>query len=453
MKQEIISEIENKSYVKVKQLLEQEHVPDISDLLEEIEDSLTLAKVFKLLSKDIAAEVFSYTSSETQEKLVKLFSDRELKNIIEDMYTDDLVDFIDEMPANIVERILKNATSETRNTINKFLKYEENTAGSVMTSEYLDVKSSNTVTQTINKIRKFGKDIESLSVIYVTNTSRVLEGIVSIRDILLADPEEKIEDIMRTNIIYENTNTDQEEIAKIFKQYDFLALPIVDKENRLVGIVTVDDVVHIIDEEATEDISKMNAISPNDKPYLKTNVFRIWLDRFPWLLLLMLSATFTGLIITKNEALLSKSAFGIILTACIPMLMGTGGNAGGQASATIIRGIALNEISMKDYFKVAWKEIRISILLGLSLAPVCFLKLLFLDGLHAQEGGVLCAAVVSLAMFITVVAAKVVGCSLPLIAKQCKLDPAVMASPFITTIIDSLSLLILCSLTMALLPI
>lgn len=453
MKDEIISEIENKSYSKVKLLLEQEHVPDISDLLEEIEDPLTLAKVFKLLSKDIAAEVFSYVSSETQEKLVKLFSDRELKNIIEDMYTDDLVDFIDEMPANIVERILKNATPETRKTINKFLKYEDNTAGSVMTSEYLDIKSSNTVAQTINKIRRFGKDIESLSVIYVTNTSRVLEGFVSIRDILLADPEDKIADIMRTNIIYERTHTDQEEIAEIFKQYDFLALPIVDRESRLVGIVTIDDVVDIIDEEATEDISKMNAISPNDKPYLKTSVFRLWLDRFPWLLLLMLSATFTGLIITSNEAILSKSAFGIILTACIPMLMGTGGNAGGQSSATIIRGIALNEISIKDYFKVAFKEIRISLLLGLSLAPFCFLKLLFLDGLINTEGGVVVALVICLSMFITVVAAKFVGASLPLIAKQCKLDPAVMASPFITTIIDSLSLLILCSLTMALLPV
>ena len=453
MKEEIISEIENKSYSKVKLLLEQEHVPDISDLLEEIDDPLTLAKVFKLLSKDIAAEVFSYSSSETQEKLVKLFSDRELKNIIEDMYTDDIIDLIDEMPAILVERILKSATEETRNTINKFLKYEENTAGSLMTSEYLDVKSTNTIAQTINKIRRFGKDLESLSVVYVTNTSRVLEGFVSIRDILLAEPEDKIGDIMRTNIIYEYTNTDQEEIAEIFKQYDFIALPIVDKEKRLVGIVTIDDIVDIIDEEATEDISKMNAISPNDKPYLKTNVFRLWIDRVPWLMLLMLSATFTSLIITKNEAILNKSAFGIILTACMPMLMGTAGNAGGQSSATIIRGIALNEISIKDYFKVAFKEIRVSLLLGLSLAPVCFLKLLFLDGLFGQEGGVLVAAVISLAMFITVLVAKIVGCSLPLIAKQCKLDPAVMASPFITTIIDSVSLLILCGLTMALLPI
>ena len=257
---------------------------------------------------------------------------------------------------------------------------------------------------------------------------------------------------METNIISVDTSTDQEEIALTFQKYDFLSLPVVDKENRLVGIVTIDDVVDIISEEATEDIAIMNAVAPSDKPYLKTGVLKIWWNRVPWLMLLMISATFTGLIITNNEAILSKSAFGIVLTACIPMLMGTGGNAGGQSSATIIRGIALNEITIKDYLKVVWKEIRVAVLLGLSLAVACFFKLLYIDGLFKLDNGYLVSAVVCLAMFITVLVAKIVGCTLPLIAKQCKLDPAVMASPFITTILDTLSLLILCGLTTAMLP-
>ncbi len=453
MNMDIISEIESKNYSKVKFLLAEEHVPDISDLLEQLDDDLILAKVFKLLPKDIAAEVFSYTDADTQERLVRVFSDKELQNIITEMYTDDLVDFVDEMPANIVEKILKNSKLETRQLINKFLQYEDNTAGSVMTSEYLDVKADMTIEDIISKIRKCGNELETISVIYVTDSSRILEGFITIRDLVLAEPNQVAKDIMRTNLIFEHTSTDQEEIAKLFKQYDFPALPIVDRENRLVGIVTVDDVVHIIDDEASEDISKITAITPSEKPYLKTSVFKLWIQRIPWLAILMLSATFTSLIITHNEAVLSGASFGILITACMPMVMGTGGNSGGQASVTIIRGLALNEIGLRDIFRVLWKEVRVSVLVGASLSVLCFLKLLFIDSMIRVDNGVMIAVVVCLAMFFTVVVAKIAGCLLPLLAKACHLDPAVMASPFIQTIVDTVSLSILCALAFAMLPV
>lgn len=451
--EEILEQIEQKHYSKVKKMLADMLIPDVAELLEKIESDTDMVIVFRLLPKSLGAEVFSYISPEWQETLIQLLSDKEIAYIIEDMYTDDAVDFIDELPANVVEKVLKNSTKETRQLINKLLRYEDNTAGSIMTTEFMDFKSGMTVERALARIRRIGKDVETINVLYVTTKERILTGVLSIRELLLADPEDVIDDLMETNIISVETSTDQEEIALTFQKYDFLSLPVVDKENRLVGIVTIDDVVDIISEEATEDIAIMNAVAPSDKPYLKTGVFKIWWNRVPWLMLLMISATFTGLIITNNEAILSKSAFGIVLTACIPMLMGTGGNAGGQASATIIRGIALNEITIKDYFKVAWKEIRVAVLLGLSLAVACFFKLLYIDGLFKIDDGYLVSAVVCLAMFITVLVAKIVGCTLPLIAKQCKLDPAVMASPFITTILDTLSLLILCGLTTALLPV
>lgn len=450
--EEILEQIEQKHYSKVKKMLADMLIPDVAELLEKIESDTDMVIVFRLLPKSLGAEVFSYISPEWQETLIQLLSDKEIAYIIEDMYTDDVVDFIDELPANVVEKVLKNSTKETRQLINKLLRYEDNTAGSIMTTEFMDLKSGMTVEKALSRIRRKGKDVETINVLYVTTKERILTGVMSIRELLLADPEDEIDELMETNIISVGTSTDQEEIALTFQKYDFLSLPVVDKENRLVGIVTIDDVVDIISEEATEDIAIMNAVAPSDKPYLKTGVLKIWWNRVPWLMLLMISATFTGLIITSNEAILSKSAFGIVLTACIPMLMGTGGNAGGQSSATIIRGIALNEISIKDYFKVVWKEIRVAVLLGLSLAVACFFKLLYIDGLFKIDNGYLVSAVVCLAMFITVLVAKVVGCTLPLIAKQCKLDPAVMASPFITTILDTLSLLILCGLTTAMLP-
>ena len=256
-----------------------------------------------------------------------------------------------------------------------------------MTPEFIDVRETSSCTSAIKRIKKVAANMETINVIYVTDNERVLKGVVSIRDLILAEEDDKIQDIMNENVISAGTDTDQEEIARLFRQYDFIALPIVDRESRLVGIVTVDDVIEVIEEEATEDIAKMAAVTPTEKPYLKTSTWRLWLTRVPWLMLLMISATFTGLIITSNEAILSKSAFGIVLTACIPMLMGTGGNAGGQSSATIIRGIALNEISIKDYFKVVWKEIRVAVLLGLSLAVACFFKLLYIDGLFKIDNG------------------------------------------------------------------
>ncbi len=452
MNQELIEKLENKQYTELKSILKEMLVQDIAEFLEELDNPLWLLKVFKLLPKDVGAEVFSYADISIQEQLVSALSDKEVAFLIEDMYIDDAVDMVEEMPANIVEKVLKNSTAQTRQTINKLLCYEDDTAGSIMTTEYLDIKDDYTVAEALKRIRKKGQDAETINVLYVTDKRRIIKGVLSIRDILLADPEDKVVDHMEDNVIYAKTNTDQEEIAQTFKKYDILALPIVDNENRLVGIVTVDDVMEIIEEEATEDISKMAAVAPSDKPYLKTSVFKLWLNRVPWLALLMLSSTITSIIITRNEALLSASAYGIILTACIPMIMGTGGNAGGQASATIIRGIALDEISFKDTLKVVWKEIRVSVLLGLTLSVLCFLKLLYLDGLHLEKDGYLVAAIICLAMFIVITISKIVGSILPLLAKKCKLDPAVMASPFITTIIDAVSLLVLCGLSFALLP-
>lgn len=452
VRENLIENLENKNYTQVKAILKDMLVPDIAEFLEEIDNPLSMLKVFKLLPKDIGAEVFSYADSKIQEQLVTALSDKEVAYLIEDMFIDDAVDMVEELPANVVEKILKNSTPQTRNTINRFLCYKDDTAGSIMTTEFLDLKDDYTVQDALKRIRKIGRDVETINVLYVTDKSRVLKGVLAIKDILLADPQEKVVNLMQENVIFEKTSTDQESIAQTFKKYDILALPIVDNENRLVGIVTVDDVIQIMEEEATEDISKMAAVAPNDKPYLKTSVFKLWLNRVPWLALLMLSSTITSLIITKNETLLSQSAYGIVLTACIPMIMGTGGNAGGQASATIIRGIALDEISFKDTFKVIWKEIRVAILLGLTLAILCYFKLLYLDGIYKESNGYVVSAVICFAMFLTIAISKIVGCTLPLLAKKCHLDPAVMASPFITTIIDAVSLLILCGLSFALLP-
>ena len=445
---DVLEKIEMNKHKEVKDLLMNMHVQDIADLLEHIGSPINLVKVFKILPKDMGAEVFSYVDSDIQEKLVSALSDKELAYLIEEMYIDDAVDFVEEMPANIVERALKFSTKETRALINKFLKYKEDSAGSIMTTEFIDIKENMSCASALKRVKKVAENMETINVMYVTNPERILKGVVTIRDLLIADENLKVNEIMDDNVICAETDTDQEEIARLFKQYDILALPIVDKEHRLVGIITVDDVIEVIDDEATEDISKMAAVTPTEKPYMKTSPIKLWLTRVPWLMLLMISATFTGLIISKNEKILSSGVYGILLTSCIPMIMGTGGNAGGQASATIIRGIAINEITFKDFFKVIWKEIRVSILLGLSLSVVCFGKILLIDGLLFGVEGVdtMSALVISLAMFVTIILAKIVGASLPLIAKKCHLDPAVMASPFITTILDILSLLVYCFL-------
>lgn len=445
---DLLEKIEMNKHKEAKEMLMNMHVQDIADLLEHIGSSINLVKVFKILPKDMGAEVFSYVDSDIQEKLVSALSDNELAYLIEEMYIDDAVDFVEEMPANIVERALKFSTKETRALINKFLKYKEDSAGSIMTTEFIDIRNNMTCATALKRVKKVAENMETINVMYVTDGERILKGVVTIRDLIVSDEDSRVVDIMDDNVISAGTDTDQEEIARLFRQYDILALPIVDRENRLVGIVTVDDVMEVMEDEATEDISLMAAVTPTEKPYLKTSPVRLWLTRVPWLMLLMISATFTGLIISKNEATLSSGVYGILLTSCIPMIMGTGGNAGGQASATIIRGIAINEIEFKDFFKVMWKEIRVSVLLGLSLSVVCFGKILLLDGLLFGVEGVdaMSALIISLSMFVTIILAKIVGASLPLVAKKCGLDPAVMASPFITTILDILSLLVYCFL-------
>lgn len=451
MFEELLEKIENKDYKSIKETLLDMHVQDIADLLEEIESPSDIVKVFRLLPKDMSAEVFSYVESDIQERLVSALSDKEIGYIIDEMYIDDAVDFMEEMPGNIVKRVLKASNNETRLVINKYLGYDEDTAGSIMTPEFIDLKENTTVSASLKRIKKLGENVETINVMYIVDQSRVLKGVVTIKDILLADEDDKIGDIMDDNVVYAETSTDREEIARLFKQYDYLALPIVDKEKRLVGIVTIDDIVNVIEEEATEDIAKMSGLTPSEKPYLKTSPIRLWLNRLPWLVFLLLSATFTGLIISKNEAVLSTGAYGILLTACMPMIMGTGGNAGGQASATVIRGIALDEICFRDLLKVMLKELLVGLLIGGALSVLCFGKILLLDGLLFGTEGVtaLSALIISLSMFVTIVISKLVGCTLPLLAKKCHLDPAVVANPFITTIIDILSLLIYCNLAIA----
>ena len=417
---------------------------DLAEFFKEIPET-QLPFVFRLLPRDVAADTFVALDSDLQEILIKAFSDKELQVMMDELFIDDAVDIIEDMPVNVVIRMLGQADKETRDIINEILKYPKDSAGSIMTVEYVSLKKDYTVADAFDKIRRTGVDSETVYTCYVTDERRELLGVVSARALMLSSLDTKISSIMETNIVSVETDTDKEEVAQKFDKYDFLAMPVVDKENRLVGIVTIDDAMDILQEETTEDISKMAAMTPNDKPYLKTSVWRIWLNRVPWLLLLMISATFTGIIIEQNEATL---AFSITLTASIPMLMDTGGNAGSQASVTIIRGLALHEVEFKDILKVLWKEVRVSFLLGLTLSVACFAKLMLINQLYDQLD---IAFVICFAMFITVVLAKVIGCTLPLLAKKCKLDPAVVASPFITTIVDALALIIYCNIALALL--
>ena len=402
-----------------------------------------LPKVLRLFKKDKAAEIFAELESDVQEMIISGFSDRELSAILNELYIDDVMDMLDELPANIVDRILKNADKQKRTEINRFLKYEEYSAGSVMTSEFVRIRSNMTVSEAIDYIRKTGAKKETVYVIYVTDTTRVLKGTVGLRDLLFADGEEFISDIMNETVISALTTDDQESVAMKISKYDLLALPIVDSEGRLVGIVTVDDALDVIEEEATEDIEKMAAIVPSEKPYLKTGVFEIFKNRIPWLLLLMISATVTSAIISHYEAALASM---VILTSFIPMLMGTSGNAGSQASVTIIRGMSLDEIKMGNIFKVLFKELRVSLLCGIALAIATFIKVILID-----TDNVMVALVVALTLLAAIIVAKLVGCSLPILAKRLKFDPAVMASPFITTIIDAVTLILYFAIASALL--
>ena len=437
--EEVLELLNTKQYTKLRQYLAELNDADIAGLLEELEEEEML-KVFRILPKDLAADVFSYLDMDNQQKIITSLSDKEATNIINNLMADDAADLLEEMPANIVKKLLTNASPDVRRDINHLLRYPEDSAGSIMTVEYVDLKENLTVNQAIERIRKVGLDSETINICYVLDAQRRLVGTVALRYLLLMDGDEIIGDIMHENVISINTLMDQEEVARQFKKYDFTAMPVVDNENRLVGIITVDDIVDIIEEETTEDMEKMAAIVPSDKPYMKTGVFETFKKRIPWLLLLMVSATFTGQIIARFEDALSAFA---ILTAYIPMLMDTGGNCGSQASVTVIRGISLDEIEFSDLFRVIWKEIRVAVVCGATLAAANFVKLMLVDKMiFGNPITITVALVICLTLVVTVFAAKVVGCTLPLLAKKIGFDPAVMASPFITTVVDAISLMI-----------
>ncbi|MDE6639888.1 MAG: magnesium transporter [Acetatifactor sp.] len=425
--------LENKQYTGIRQFLSELNEADIAVLMEELEEE-SLLKVYRILPKDLAADVFSYLEVENQQMIINSLSDTEAANVIDNLMADDAADLLEEMPANVVDKLLANAKPDTRRAINQLLGYPEDSAGSIMTVEYVSLKESLTVTQAIEHIRKVGLDSETINICYVLDAQRRLVGTVGLRYLLLSESDEIIGDFMHENVISINTHMDQEQVAAQFKKYDFTAMPVVDNENRMVGIITVDDIVDIMEEETTEDMEKMAAILPSDKPYMRTSVWETYKKRIPWLLLLMISATFTGAIISSFEEALSVYA---ALIAFIPMLMDTGGNAGGQASVTVIRGLSLGEIEYRDIPKVVWKEIRVAVLCGFSLAAANFAKLMLFDRVGAMVALTVCLTIVA-----AVLVAMLVGCLLPIGAKRLGFDPAVMASPFITTIVDALSLLV-----------
>lgn len=431
--QEIRTYLEGKQYTDLRQLLEEMNDADIAGVMEMLQPE-DMLKVYRILPKDMAADVFSYLEMESRQAVISSLSDKEAAGVIENLMADDAVDFLEEMPANVVERLLANASPDTRRTINQLLAYPEDSAGSIMTVEYVSLKESMTVDQAIERIRQVGLDSETINICYVLDAKRCLVGTVALRYLLLSGGDEVIGEMMHENVISINTLTDQEQAAALFKKYDFTAMPVVDNENRLVGIITVDDIVDILEQETTEDMEKMAAIVPSDKPYMKTTVMETFKKRIPWLLLLMVSATFTGAIIASFEEALSVYA---ALIAFIPMLMDTGGNAGGQASVTVIRGLSLGEIVYRDVPRVVWKEVRVAVLCGLTLAAANFAKLMLFDRVGAAV-----ALTVCLTLAAAVLMAMLVGCLLPVAAKKLGFDPAVMASHFITTIVDALSLLV-----------
>lgn len=444
--------LDNKRYAALRDILNTMNPVDIAAVFEDLQSEKT-ALLFRLLPKETAADSFVEMDEGTQELLIHGFSDTELKELIDEMYVDDAVDLIEEMPANVVKRILRQADPETRKEINEILKYPEDSAGSIMTTECVILRPKMTAEEAIKRIRRTGIDKETIYTCYVSDSSSTLIGIVTIKTLLLSDDDEVIENIMETNVISVNTLDDQEVVAQMFNKYNFLALPVVDKENRLVGIVTVDDAIDVMEEEATEDIQKMAAITPNtEKPYDRIGVFETYVARIPWLLILMISATFTGMIITGFEDALAGS---LVLSAFIPMLMDTGGNSGSQASVTVIRALSLGEIEFKDIFKVIFKEARVALLCGITLAIANFAKIMLFDRLVLHNEGitVTVALVVCLTMVVTIFIAKLVGCTLPMIAKKLGFDPAVMASPFITTIVDAISLIVYFGIATALLHI
>lgn len=441
---DLIQLLGERRFAALRDALQEENEIDIADFLESL-DAEEAAVVFRMLKKEMAAEVFSNLSADTQKVIVDSITDQEIVGIIEDLYVDDAVDALEELPANVVKRILKNAKPETRNLINQFLKYEENSAGSIMTAEFVDLKRGMTVAEAIAHIRRTGEDRETIYTCYVTGPSRVLEGVVTVKELLLSQDDQRIEEVMDDDVICVTTTEDREEVARTLAKYNLLSLPVVDQENRLVGIVTIDDAVEVMEQEATEDFEKMAAMSPSEKPYLKTGVFTMARKRFMWLLVLMVSGMITGGILGQYEAAFASMP---LLVTFIPMLTDTGGNAGSQSSTLVIRGMALSEISTKDLLAVMWKEIRVSLIVGIGLGAVNFVRLIL-----TYPGNEMVALTVTLALVATVLIAKTIGGVLPILAKFLRADPAIMAAPLITTIVDALSLIIYFTIASHLLPI
>lgn len=431
---EIIEKLlKEQKYKDIRDILKEQNDVDVAEMLEQLSNE-DMTRVFRVLPKDDAADVFSYMSSDKEHALIESLTNKELSNIINELYSDDMMDLLEELPANVVKRVVAASNSETRRDINHLLRYPEDSAGSNMNIEYVDLRANMTVKDAIARIRKIGVDKETINTCYVIDNYRHLLGIVTLRKLVLSSQMNLIEDIMNDNLITVHTMDDQEDVAREFQKYDLTSMPVVDNENRLVGIITVDDIVDILQEETTEDIEKMAAIMPSDKPYIKTGPFETYKKRIPWLLLLMISASITGKIIQGFESALASS---VVLTAFIPMLMDTGGNSGSQASVSIIRALSLDEIKSGDVFKIIFKEFRVAILVGITLAFCNFIKMMLLDRVTIMVAVVVCSTLI-----VTVIIAKIVGCLLPVFANRLGFDPAVMASPFITTIVDALSLLI-----------
>ena len=438
--EELTELLDRRDMKRLQQRLEDMQEFDVAEFLSEIGDN-RMPMVFRLLSKETAAEVFANFDAPEQEQVINSITDSELSGILEELYVDDAVDMMEELPANVVKRVMRTATPETRKLINQYLHYPENSAGSIMTAEFIDLKKYMSVRESIARIRRIGEDKETIYICFVTSADRKLEGIVTVKDLLLAEDDTVIENLMDTNVIFATTTEDQESVAEKISDYDLMAIPVVDLEGRLVGIVTVDDVIDVMEEETTEDFEIMAGMTPSDKPYSRTGTLEMWKNRIPWLMFLMLSATFTSMILTKFEDMLAVQAG---LVAFIPMLMGTGGNSGAQASTAVIRSLSLGDTEPKDAFRVMWKEWRVAAICGITLAAVNFVKMLLLDGmlLHNDSVTIAVAATVSVSIVFIVMFAKVVGSMLPIIAEKVGVDPAVMANPLISTMTDAVSLLI-----------
>ena len=437
---ELMQLLDNRDMKQLQRRMEEMNEFDVAEFLSELDDN-RMPMVFRLLTKETAAEVFANFEAPDQEKIINSITDSELAGIIEELYVDDAVDMMEELPANVVKRAMRTATPATRNLINQYLRYPENSAGSIMTSEFIDLKKYMSVKESLARIRRIGEDKETIYVCFVISADRKLEGIVTVKDLLLAEDDVIIEDLMDRNVIFASTTEDQESVSEKFSDYDLMALPVVDKEGRLVGIVTVDDIIDVMEQETTEDFEIMAGMTPSDKPYSRTGIFEMWRNRIPWLMFLMLSATFTSMILTDFENTLSVQAG---LVAFIPMLMGTGGNSGAQASTAVIRSLSLGDTEPKDALRVMWKEWRVALICGLTLAAVNFVKMLLVDGmlLNNDNVTVAVAATVSLSVVFIVIFAKVVGSMLPILAEKIGVDPAVMANPLISTVTDAVSLLI-----------